>query len=118
MGLLPIIFSTLSIFVVIVAITLFISYIMYKVKSPKKLPYMMPQPAYIPKPVYKERSQTVIYTSPSVSEEQVMQEKRERPVRRSAVSYVNESTPQYRGGYSQPARFQVLNSSMVSNYSR
>lgn len=115
MGLLPIIFSTLSIFVVIVGITLLISYVMYKVKSPKKLPYMVPQSAYAPKPVYKERSQTIIYTAPSVKEEP---ERREKPVRRASVNYAAESASSYRGGFSQPNRFQVLNSSMVSNFTR
>jgi hypothetical protein len=102
MGLLPLIFSSLSIFTILVVITLLISFITYKIKSPKRRPYLenQPVPVAIPiSPVYVQnvREQEIIRQEPVVYQT--------RQVSRAPQQQYNTSE-----------RFQVLNSQAINPF--
>lgn len=103
MGLLPLIFSSLSIFTTLVVITLLISFITYKIKSPKRRPYLenQPVPVAIPiNPVYVQtiREQEIIRQEPAV------------------VYQTRQVSRMPQQQYSTSERFQVLNSQAINPF--
>lgn len=102
MGLLPLIFSSLSIFTILVVITLLISFITYKIKSPKRRPYLENQPIPVAIPINQ------VYVQ-NLREEEII---RQEPV----VYQTRQVSRMPQQQYSTSERFQVLNSQAINPF--
>ncbi|MGE5683423.1 MAG: hypothetical protein ACM34K_21390 [Bacillota bacterium] len=103
MGLLPLVLSALSIFSGFVIISITVSFIIYKIKSPGRKPYQENQTTPAIKPIYVHK----------VSAEPV----RTQPANFPQVNYPDDKfnrVPKH--PFNESARFQVINSvNMMSN---